>query len=471
MNPGHIINLSKQAVRNGPNTLDGRLFQELTTLLSSSHPAPFLARVPKPYIATESEEIQLKTLLKEWKRRAASSPRIDDARKDLHNWKDLARDTYGVTPVNTMNTIFNVLYHYQDTKAVGSFVDAGSGEGIPTLAAALSGRFPNSKGLEYNRMWHQWALGLKSIYDEQNRGKEDSLEFICDDLMDSSGPTHFSGASCVFVNGVTFGAQLCHSISKKLEQELGSKTDEVEEDIFVVSMSRRLALPSFDLVDVLSLNANGDGTFTFYVHRKAQRESSHTATTDSQELRTLRHHGDDLLDELLETSLQIDPDAGLKFAASIASSEPTVRENLLSSKTLWKILEQSLSSGESLIQRAIASMVLRAMVDHSVGRYAVASANNETVILRLLGCLENIEEHPAIRANLLDVLIQLLHDSPLTDVTKELDELVNKLDFEHQGGHLSPDLLESLKEMIAMREWWNGKQKTFPSHVSPQDRI
>jgi hypothetical protein len=78
-------------------------------------------------------------------------------------------------------------------------------------------------------------------------------------------------------------------------------------------MRRRFALPSFDLVDILRMPANGGGVFTFYICRRAVGSSHHNdptvdrrypiALTDSATLQDLLQDGN--LDALLSLSFSL----------------------------------------------------------------------------------------------------------------------------------------------------------------------
>eukprot|EP00977_Amphora_coffeiformis_P028294 scaffold34922_cov141-Amphora_coffeaeformis.AAC.5 len=99
-------------------------------------------------------------------------------------------------------------------------------------------------------------------------------------------------------------------------------------------MSRRLALPLFDLVDAIRLKANGGGLFTFYINRLAGNlHTCFSATSDSDIMRALREEDDvGLWDDLLvfamnscASSSGSSPRTGLGFRVAIAASEPSTR--------------------------------------------------------------------------------------------------------------------------------------------------
>ena len=525
--------MNKTASQNTAFTSDTlSSFQELVSIIASTNPPPAVPRVPDAHHGADAGvpelERRFQRILAQSKNYRKESRNIQNSGEQPPLLPELnqANATYGTTPAASIQILLGVLYPQMEanSKVKGSFVDAGSGQGIPTLAAALSGRFPLARGIEYQSKWHESALALKAAYekeqevtlqhqqkdcDEVEPGAACQLEYVCGD-MTKPDVNYFVGASCVFLNGVTFDANMCQSISHRLEDELASNHDHNNngdsEDVFVVSMSRQLALPSFDLVDVLSLNANGDGMFTFYVHRRAPSSIAsavslyHRATSDSETMQMLREastnvFGDDrksaksqksndsigygastLLDELVNMALSMISNAlpdnhdqsrrlGMSLLAALAASEPTVRQNMNPSlcPRLWEILEKCTLVSASLTEKALGSMVLRAMADHSIGRSIIAN-NHSLVDLFLVG-VDNDDEHPAIRANVLDVLSQVLHDFPLTRVSKDLDQILLRISTmrDQESDPLPSNLSEALTEALAMQRWWGGHRKYIPN--------
>jgi len=354
------------------------------------------------------------------------------------------------TPAASILTLLNVLYPNGSSNASGSFVDIGSGQGIPCLAAALSGRFSIAKGIECQPKWYESAVLLKEVYDENQDAKDAcTLEFHCDDATKPAG--HLEGSSCVFLNSVTFDAKFCQQLGHRIESDL-AREKTAGDDIFVVSLSRRLPLPSFDLVDILRLNANGEGMYTFYVNRKANTQSTFYAITDSEIMRALRDN--DLVGSLVAIARgHADERLGLSLLAALAGSEPVVRQYMCC-PVLLERLETSIDSKlATLTQKALGSMVLRAMSDHPVGRSAIAKS--DSLLDELLAGISTDEEHPALRANFLDIFSQLLYDSPLDRISVELNETTERLQ-EDNAALVSDNLREALAETIAMRRWWDG---------------
>mmetsp|Transcript_3062 Transcript_3062/g.8651 ORF Transcript_3062/g.8651 Transcript_3062/m.8651 type:complete len:507 (-) Transcript_3062:312-1832(-) len=455
-------------------------FRELTELLHSTHPPLFVPRVPSVTCSGQRRQQQL-LLLQKIQSRADKITIVyhnpeqqpDEGREEPNN--TAANRTYGTTPGETILTLLDIVYPDDDDvggssrqrRPTGSFMDAGSGQGIPALAAALSGKFDLARGIEFEPAWHESALAVQQAYyddrEETPPPPPCRLEYDCADMTDTKS---FQGASCVFSNCVLFDSALSHGLSARLEEDLGGQANQQgDEDIFVVTMSKRMALPSFDLVDVLSLNANG-GLFTFYVNRlsrpwaDSKSSSSHFhATSDSEAMRALRSEANEF-DELVELALRrSDARVGMGFLIALAASEPSIR-SLGSNVRLLTRLTESLDMSADLHIKALASMLLRAMSDHPTGRRSIN--RNEELVGRIVALVANSEEHSAIRTNLLDVVGNLLHDSSLESVFRPdtghglettLEEIVKT-----SGDHSS--LIEAAEEVIAMRRWWEGHQRS-----------
>jgi hypothetical protein len=275
-----------------------------------------------------------------------------------------------------------------------------------------------------------------------------------------------------------WNASLCRKISQQIEKEtaadyhrLGTLTKEEEmhpNDVFVVSMSRTLALPSFDLVDILSMNANG-GMFNFYVNRRSKTlndtsiaSSRHFSMSDSPTMRKLREStGGMLLKDLIQLatgSSSLSTSGGLHFLAALSASEPSVRAMILD-EGIWKTLILSIGTETDLPTRALGSMVFRALVDHAVGRRAVSE--RLYVVDSVIAAIGRNDEHPVVRANLLDVLSNVLCDSPLDHASLDVDSVLAKIKNESERDGQS-DITQALKETLAIRRWWKGEQRTLP---------
>jgi hypothetical protein len=142
----------------------------------------------------------------------------------------LANATYGETPPETMRILLRELasehnnHHPNDkhnhnnatnnnSTFAGRFIDAGSGNGVATVTAAIDGRFARCLGIEYDEGRTRLANQLKVAYDQQHQHKT-RLDFVCADLASES----LSGASVVYANSVVRDADLCATFARQLER-------------------------------------------------------------------------------------------------------------------------------------------------------------------------------------------------------------------------------------------------------------
>jgi len=491
------------------------LFSQLATALASTNHAPPMPRVPQPSTSTtriDQAQAQHETMERILKRSAAASSRKMSEMMMTPLKESGINGTYGTTPLSTIMTLLDELYVSNSSNSAsmrknGLFVDAGSGMGVPTIAAALSNRFHKAKGIEFEEKWHSQALIMKDAYDhvmaeqhqEQKQEKPNdrdsdldssTLEYICDDVTnDDAG--HFTGASCIFMNSATWDAELCRHVSLRIEEdtthnkETGLEQDSDgeqrrQQDVFVVSMCHKMALPSFDLIDILSMDANG-GTFNFFISRKSEARhdgadnesknryntvSNHFnfAVSDSEPMRELRESSSGtILKELIafaSNSACASPAAGLQFLAAVGASEPSVRTMILDDN-LWKSLVACIGTEADLATRALGSMVFRSMVDHAVGRRAVSDRTE--VVDAILAAIGRKNDHPMVRANLLDVLGNVLCDSPLEHASDAMGVILKQVRYEaeQEGNDIRGEVIQALEETLAMRRWWRGEQRRY----------
>lgn len=502
------LSLAKKVVSSTRNESRDESLQQLTQILSRTNPPPFRPRVPRPCapdggqrILQTSIERRADTILPQLNMTEQSHPLARNTE---------ANRTYGSTPADSIYTLLEILYPKTNV-ARGSFIDGGSGMGIPTLTAALSQKFRSARGIEYETKWYQSSTAILQAYREEqkqlrstasNNPMQCELDFKRGDMTE---PGSFEGASCVFFNSVTWDAKLCQKVSRCLEQDLKFVSShpihendrEFVDDVFVISMSRRLALPSFDLVDVVRLKANGGGLFTFYVNRLVGNpQSPFSATSDSEIMRTLREEDDGALwDDLLDIAMDScatgggnDPRIGFGFLVAIAASEPsthsmTFRQNSCyqyrhhdhSSSVLWDRLKETLDhTNAGLPSKVLGSMVLRAMVDHPVGRRMIGQ-QSELVEL-LVGALEDGQNTKCIhlqslQTNYLDIVSHLMHDAPLDDgrghganLELRLDNLLDQLPLASSSKEETrlSNLYEAAREVSALRQWWQGHPRKKP---------
>jgi hypothetical protein len=343
-----------------------------------------------------------------------------------------------------------------------------------------------------------------------------SVEFFCNDIR-TIAPTFLDGASVVFANCVVWDANLCGALGQLLDDA------NFRPHALVVSMSRRFPSPTFNLVDILTLPANNGGHFTFYVCQKVSNgcsskanskiNSSNGTTTSTKEgvgslaisdapLITMLLQGDDdepekknggglLVEALIESSLKCDQvgTSGMTFLTSLASSESATRillrnQNLLPEiATQLGLWESDKPTTTNLARRANASMVLRAISEFPIGRREIAKS--DFVVQALLkslfrrpatkNCTKSETthvhaaatpqlDHPLIRANVLDILGQVLYDPIGNQILEErgVDALLSKVLADAtlavgnntSGGEF--EVLEAGREAHAMRQWWQS---------------
>ena len=322
-----------------------------------------------------------------------------------------------------------------------------------TVCAALGGRFPHCRGVEYDEQRSEEAFRLKAAYDALPPPEQGTpIKFVCGDAKDES----FSGTSVVFCNSVVWDLELSGAISTKLDEA------SVQPNALVVSITRQFALPSFNLVDILKLPCNGGDDFNFYVYQKMPEPGVmntdlgwSNALSDSETMRGLRLEGQ--LEKLVDISLQKGVE-GLAFLVALGGSEPSTR--LLSQTPAFlDAAAHGLRMDETLPMRASMSMVLRGMADFPVGRRAIADSSVlvEAIFTSLCTTRMDGNDHPAIRANLLDVLGEVLHDPIGNDKLESchIDALVKEVKGDAVDQQLV-EVLEACGQIQAMRRLWAG---------------
>ena len=403
----------------------------------------------------------------------------------------IANATYGETPPDTIRTLLSALssaeYHGMGTSDSsgsksnessrtfeGSFIDAGSGNGIATVCAASTERFYLCKGVEYNKGRHGKAVRLRNEYervDGDHHQSQSRVEFICGDLKDEA----FHGSSVIFANSVVWDFDLCSAVGRNVD------TANMVGPSLVVSVSRRLPSPSFDLVDILTMPCNGGEDFTFYICQKsglatdAENSTCRIASSnngrdsfalsDSRHMRALRGESG-LLEELIGISMATGNEIeGMTLLASMGASEPSARVLLNNGDVLPHLAEKlTRDTANSLASRASSSLALRAMSDFPVGRRRIAE--DAGVVAALIGSLvvEGCQggsgnEHPAIRATVLDVLGGILNDpvgGKIVGSHSDIDPLLaNVRKDANAKGWL--DVVESCNESQTMRRWYGGE--------------
>jgi hypothetical protein len=114
--------------------------------------------------------------------------------------------------------------------------------------------------------------------------------------------------------------------------------------------------------------------------------------------------------------------------------------------------------------------VLRAMADHPVGRRAIGQCDDILIALltrirpetiRTSSSNSSTSEHPAIKANILDVLGQILNDSVANEKLGQLgiDDLLNDVLVDAKDQDLD-EIVQACMETQSMRRWWCGEQRS-----------
>lgn len=416
--------------------------------------------------------------------------------------------TYGETPPETISSLLNILSNHHNsgkTQFPGDFVDAGSGRGGPSCVAALEGMFDTCRGIEYDMGHSQAALNLETEYnkykmqlqqqeqqeiDNDNSSKDEttdidptqelddfgttasSVQYTCGDLADET----FEGASVIYSNAVVWDSQLCSTLGRILDEA------KLQPNAFVVTATKQFSLPSFELVDTIQLPCNGGQLFTFYINQKRSNSGNDVsgaapAVSDSESTRLLRSThaiseggrsstSSNMMEELVAVSLQDGASLeGLAFLAALAASESNVR-CLCNNQDLLNTLVSSLEleDGPNLPTRASASILLRSLSAFSVGRRTIAQ--DESLLDAMFSSLIVSEQlakndHVLIRANIVDILGEVLKDHVGNDVLADrgIDSVVaNLLDSTPEAEMLT----EACQAVMTLRRWRLGERERVP---------
>lgn len=173
-----------------------------------------------------------------------------------------------------------------------------------------------------------------------------------------------------------------------------------------------------------------------------------------------------MLEELIRCSLEFekhgDEKERMDLMTALGHSESGTRA-LLKEDELFPFLATQLSMKSGLAYRARSSMVLRAMSDFPVGRRALAESEviTEAFFQSLsLDIINSKNDHPAIRANIIDILGQMLNDPTGHQKLKqrELDSILQEMMniARREEWH---EVFEACVEVNAMQRWWFGEQK------------
>jgi len=492
-----ILRLARTIVSSAKDSRQQLPFRKLANALGPSGSQVLAQNTPRvPTVSdtdddNNADDNKLKSLLESiesplhalWKRQQKEGAKIQQYNSN---------STYGETPPRTMRTLLSIIQH-EHGRFDGDFVDVGSGNGAATISAALTGHFQSVKGIEYEESRHQAALLLEKAYSSSSPASS-SVEFRNGDICKEANI--LNNASVVFCNSVTWNAQLSGDMGLLLEKQT------LESPAIVVSISRRFPCPSMNLVNILKLPCNGGEDFVFYICQKvddSNKDSSgnillnSAAVSDSLEMTCLIKE-DKVLKNLIEATINSicsfplsnddDDDNNnnkhdrMAVLAALGTSESGTRI-MLQNEDFLEMLAGELDIVKSdLPSRASSSIVLRAISTFPVGQRAIA--NNGFVLDTLLSSLSIdslSKDHPAVRANALDILGQVLNDPIGYQVVKNhptyevQDMLQENMSVAREQNW--KEVMEAALEVQVMMRWWQGEQRAlgggFTFHVLRSD--
>lgn len=462
-----VIHLAKSIVSSKTSKSElSSLLSQLTKTIRSSANNTTVPRVPPTSSMQPTSPLQSFEMLAAPKKQQRHESSPDNNHKP---GLTQANATYGETPPDTIRDLTDVLLgHYNNGADVfgGDFVDIGSGNGIATTAAAMTGKWRACHGIEYETDRHDTALLWKSDYDnsqDKSGGSTSTstpLEFTCGDMLQYP---HFAGASVVFANSPTWDAALVGSIGTVLDEQLA-------DNALVVSISRRFPSPSFDLVDLLKMDCN-NGDFTFYICQKTQADGHDgeekelsLAMSDSTCIRSLRQaEGGALFMEVIRSCLSHDGNEGMSLLAALGTSETTSRL-LATHSELLSVLSDRLCLDQELPIRAGSSMVFRELVNFPSGRRGIAES--DACVSAFMTALQESStsihknDHPMVQANLLDIAGQLLYDPVGNEILVKHD--IDSLLATTIGRQEHDSIFEACHQAQFLRRWWQGSNILVP---------
>ena len=463
-----ILSTTKTATKSKPTDLDP-LFAELTRILqTASHEHLHISvapRVPNEHnFSSPAGILSTEELVDSIQVPAPSGPSLLSS----------ANLTYGETPPNTIRDLLATIlerHNRELPRFTGGFVDAGSGNGTATVCAAQTGLFPTSCGLEYDNARHDTAVRLKTAYDNGNTTSTENVrrtrvDFHCHDMQHDTATTKlFNQASVVFANSVAWDTALCGTMGTVLDQAT------LQPNALVVSLSRRFPSPSFNLVDMLTLQANDDD-YTFYVCRKVVTETggeelaSNPVSDTDIALSFIKQEGA-FMEDLVSVSLNSN-NSGMLFLAALANSESMTRI-LLANEDVLPELATRLGFKADLGQRASASVLLRSIADVPIGRRKIAECHE--LVRAFVSSLEPASQpkllkndHVMIRANIVDIIGQVVYDPVGNAILEDcgIDGLLsNELVRAEANGEDWKEVGEACKEAQDMRRSWQTERMSL----------
>ncbi|GMI27750.1 hypothetical protein TrCOL_g12367 [Triparma columacea] len=285
---------------------------------------------------------------------------------------------YGETPLSTLTTLLSLL----PSPLPSTFVDVGSGSGVLSLTAALTGNFASVVGLEYSSLLYSRSTSLLPHY--LKLSLPTSLSFQNLDVRERNGRMGGMGVgtNLFFCNCPTWSPAMMKDVATHLDAT--SKPGDV-----LVTLSRRAPCTTYDITDVFRSHA----------------------------LTLLPH-----LPALASKLLKLPPLVYLPLMASLSVPPSLARSLLLDLgpmvggggaakplgvvPPLLPVLVSHLSYPDLKV-RALASTVLRALAEHPVFGSELRPHVKEVtgrVEEAMKGRHKGEEEHVVVTANLVDLL-------------------------------------------------------------------
>ncbi|GMH48602.1 hypothetical protein TrVE_jg14474 [Triparma verrucosa] len=175
--------------------------------------------------------------------------------------------TYGEIKFETFAELMNILKgrHGAMKEDGGVFVDIGCGIGKPLFGAALLHKFDKIVGIEIledlykvcvETMQH-WTKHVKPVLGEE-RTQDMQFSFLNNDFLIAD----WSDADIVFMNSTCF--------NRSLMIDLSAKGKALAPGTIVVTTTKRMVGPAFDLVEELQMEESW-GDATVYIQKRVER--------------------------------------------------------------------------------------------------------------------------------------------------------------------------------------------------------
>ena len=174
--------------------------------------------------------------------------------------------TYGEIKFETFAELFHILKmrHGAMSEDGGVFVDIGCGIGKPVFCAALLHKFNRIVGIEILEdlykvcieTMHLWTKSVKPVLGEEYT-QEMQFSFLNNDVL----TVDWSDANIVFMNSTCF--------NRSLMVDLSFKAKALAPGALVVTTTKRLIGPAFDLLEELQMEESW-GDATVYIQQRVE---------------------------------------------------------------------------------------------------------------------------------------------------------------------------------------------------------